>query len=102
MNCPGAQTGPASHPSTGLLDPKIEVRSIEGQIDDLLNEIRATVDKRQRVLVTTLTKRMAEDLAEYFKEANVKVAYLHSDIETLERTDILRDLRLGVYDVIVV
>ena len=86
---------------TGLLDPKIEVRSIEGQIDDLLNEIRATVDKRQRVLVTTLTKRMAEDLAEYFKEANVKVAYLHSDIETLERTDILRDLRLGVYDVIV-
>jgi excinuclease ABC subunit B len=86
---------------TGLLDPKIEVRPIEGQIDDLINEIRATVEKRQRVLVTTLTKRMAEDLAEYLKEANVKVAYLHSDIETLERTDILRDLRLGVYDVVV-
>lgn len=86
---------------TGLLDPPIEVRPIEGQIDDLLAEIRATVAKRQRVLVTTLTKRMSEDLSDYLKELNVKVAYLHSDIDTLERTDILRDLRLGVYDVLV-
>jgi excinuclease ABC subunit B len=86
---------------TGLLDPPIEVRKIEGQIDDLIGEIRDTVAKRQRVLVTTLTKRMSEDLTEYLKEINVKVTYLHSDVETLERTDILRDLRLGVYDVVV-
>ncbi len=86
---------------TGLLDPPIEVRPIEGQIDDLINEIRATTDKHQRVLVTTLTKRMSEDLAEYLKEINIKVAYLHSDIDTLDRSDILRDLRLGVYDVLV-
>jgi excinuclease ABC subunit B len=86
---------------TGLLDPPIEVRPIDGQIDDLLAEIRDTVGKRQRVLVTTLTKRMAEDLTDYLKELNIKVAYLHSDIDTLERTDILRDLRLGVYDVLV-
>lgn len=86
---------------TGLLDPKIEVRPIDGQIDDLIAEIRATIDKRQRVLVTTLTKRMAEDLAEYLQEINIKVAYLHSDIDTLERSDILRDLRLGTYDVLV-
>jgi excinuclease ABC subunit B len=86
---------------TGLLDPPIEVRPIDGQIDDLLAEIRATVKKRQRVLVTTLTKRMSEDLSDYLKELNVKVAYLHSDIDTLDRTDILRDLRLGVYDVLV-
>ncbi|HSW37274.1 MAG TPA: excinuclease ABC subunit UvrB [Candidatus Saccharimonadales bacterium] len=86
---------------TGLLDPPIEVRPIEGQIDDLINEIKATTDKHQRVLVTTLTKRMSEDLAEYLQEINIKVAYLHSDIDTLERTDILRDLRLGVYDVLV-
>jgi len=86
---------------TGLLDPPIEVRPIEGQIDDLLAEIRATVEKRQRVLVTTLTKRMSEDLTDYLKELNIKVAYLHSDVDTLDRTDILRDLRLGVYDVIV-
>lgn len=86
---------------TGLLDPKIEVRPIEGQIDDLINEIRLTVDKRQRVLVTTLTKRMAEDLTEYLQEINIKVTYLHSDIDTLERSDILRDLRLGTYDVLV-
>jgi excinuclease ABC subunit B len=86
---------------TGLLDPPIEVRPIDGQIDDLINEIRATIDKRQRVLVTTLTKRMAEDLAEYLQEINIKVAYLHSDIDTLERSDILRDLRLGTYDVLV-
>lgn len=86
---------------TGLLDPPIEVRPIEGQIDDLINEIKATTDKHQRVLVTTLTKRMSEDLAEYLQEINIKVAYLHSDIDTLERSDILRDLRLGVYDVLV-
>lgn len=86
---------------TGLLDPPIEIRPIEGQIDDLIAEIRATIDKHQRVLVTTLTKRMSEDLAEYLKEINIKVAYLHSDIDTLDRTDILRDLRLGVYDVLV-
>ena len=86
---------------TGLLDPHIEVRPIEGQIDDLIAEIRATVAKHQRVLVTTLTKRMSEDLTDYLKEINIKVTYLHSDVETLERTDILRDLRLGVYDVVV-
>lgn len=86
---------------TGLLDPPIEVRAVDGQIDDLLAEIRATVEKRQRVLVTTLTKRMSEDLTEYLQELNIKVAYLHSDVDTLDRTDILRDLRLGVYDVLV-
>jgi excinuclease ABC subunit B len=86
---------------TGLLDPPIEVRPIEGQIDDLIAEIRDTTAKHQRVLVTTLTKRMSEDLAEYLQEINIKVAYLHSDIDTLDRTDILRDLRLGVYDVLV-
>jgi len=86
---------------TGLLDPKIEVRSVEGQVDDLIAEIRATVEKGQRVIVTTLTKRMSEDLSEYLKELNMKVSYIHSEIDTLERTDILRDLRLGVYDVLV-
>ncbi len=86
---------------TGLLDPPIEVRPVDGQVDDLIAEIRATVEKRQRVLVTTLTKRMSEDLTDYLKELNIKVAYLHSDVETLDRTDILRDLRLGVYDVLV-
>lgn len=86
---------------TGLIDPKIEVRPIEGQIDDLIAEIKDTVAKRQRVLVTTLTKRMAEDLTEYLQKLNVKVTYLHSDVDTLDRTDILRDLRLGTYDVVV-
>ncbi|TAH33969.1 excinuclease ABC subunit UvrB [Candidatus Saccharibacteria bacterium] len=86
---------------TGLLDPPIEVRKIEGQIDDLIAEIRDTIAKQQRVLVTTLTKRMSEDLTEYLQELNIKVAYLHSDVDTLDRTDILRDLRLGVYDVLV-
>ena len=86
---------------TGLLDPPIDVRPIEGQIDDLLAEIRDTIAKHQRVLVTTLTKRMSEDLTDYLKELNIKVAYLHSDVDTLDRTDILRDLRLGVYDVVV-
>jgi excinuclease ABC subunit B len=86
---------------TGLLDPPIEVRPVEGQIDDLLAEIRETVAKHQRVLVTTLTKRMSEDLTDYLKDLNIKVAYLHSDVDTLDRTDILRDLRLGTYDVVV-
>lgn len=86
---------------TGLIDPQIEVRPIEGQIDDLIAEIRDTITKRQRVLVTTLTKRMAEDLTEYLQEINIKVTYLHSDVDTLDRTDILRDLRLGTYDVVV-
>lgn len=86
---------------TGLLDPPIEVRPIEGQIDDLIAEIRTTIEKHQRVLVTTLTKRMSEDLTEYLQELGIKVAYLHSDVDTLDRTDILRDLRLGVYDVLV-
>jgi excinuclease ABC subunit B len=86
---------------TGLLDPIIEVRPVEGQVDDLIAEIRKTVEKKQRVLVTTLTKRMSEDLAEYLRELNMKVAYIHSEVDTLDRTDILRDLRLGVYDVLV-
>jgi len=86
---------------TGLLDPLIEVRPIEGQIDDLIAEIRETIDKGERVLVTTLTKRMSEDLTEYLQDLKIKVAYLHSDVDTLDRTDILRDLRLGVYDVLV-
>jgi excinuclease ABC subunit B len=86
---------------TGLLDPPIEIRPIEGQIDDLIHEIRATIAKRQRVLVTTLTKRMSEDLTDYLKDLNIKVTYLHSDVDTLDRTDILRDLRLGIYDVVV-
>ena len=86
---------------TGLLDPPIEVRPVDGQVDDLIAEIRDTVAKHQRVLVTTLTKRMSEDLTEYLQELNIKVAYLHSDVDTLDRTDILRDLRLGVYDVLV-
>lgn len=86
---------------TGLLDPVIEIRPVEGQVDDLIAEIRTTVDKSQRVLVTTLTKRMAEDLTEYLSDLGIKVAYIHSDVDTLDRTDLLRDLRLGVYDVLV-
>ncbi len=86
---------------TGVLDPQISVRPTEGQIDDLLGEIRQRVEKGQRVLVTTLTKKMAEDLADYMQELGIKVHYLHSEIETIERVDILRDLRLGVYDVVV-
>jgi len=86
---------------TGLLDPPISVRPIEGQIDDLVAEIKATTAKGQRVLVTTLTKRMSEDLTDYLKELGIKVQYLHSEIQTFERSDILHDLRLGVYDVVV-
>ncbi|HKV57545.1 MAG TPA: excinuclease ABC subunit UvrB [Ktedonobacteraceae bacterium] len=86
---------------TGLLDPQISVRPTKGQIDDLLTEIRQRTEKKQRVLVTTLTKKMAEDLADYMQELNIKVHYLHSEIDTIERIEILRDLRLGVYDVVV-
>lgn len=86
---------------TGLIDPAIEIRPTEGQIDDLLNEIRSRIEARQRVLITTLTKRMAEDLSAYLQEAQIKTAYIHSEVDTLERGDILRDLRLGVYDVLV-
>ena len=86
---------------TGLIDPEISVRATKGQIDDLLAEIRLRVSKSQRVLVTTLTKKMAEDLADYMQELNIKVHYLHSEIDTIERIEILRDLRLGVYDVVV-
>ncbi len=86
---------------TGLLDPEIEVRPTEGQIDDLLVEIRRTAAAGERTLVTTLTKRMAEDLADYLREAGVKVQYLHSYVDTLQRVEVIRDLRLGVYDVLV-
>ena len=86
---------------TGLLDPMVEVRPVRGQIDDLLEECRVRAEKNQRVLVTTLTKRMAENLSEYFAEVGVKVRYLHSDIETLERIRVLRDLRRGEFDVLV-
>jgi excinuclease ABC subunit B len=86
---------------TGLVDPVVEVRPSRGQIDNLIGEIKRRVDKGQRALVTTLTKRMAEDLADYLKEMGVRTQYLHADIETLERVEILRDLRLGVYDVVV-
>jgi excinuclease ABC subunit B len=86
---------------TGLMDPPIEVRPVRRQVDDLLNEIRERVGRRERVLVTTLTKRMAEDLTSYYQELGVKVRYLHSDIDTLERVEILRDLRRGAFDVLV-
>ncbi|KIG14557.1 Excinuclease ABC subunit B [Enhygromyxa salina] len=86
---------------TGLLDPPIEVRPIAGQVDDLLDEIRARVDRDERVLVTTLTKRMAEDLTEYYADLGIRVRYLHSDVDTLERVEIIRDLRLGEFDVLV-
>jgi excinuclease ABC subunit B len=86
---------------TGLMDPPIEIRPVKGQVDDLLQEIRARVERKERVLVTTLTKRMAEDLTTYYQELGVKVRYLHSDIETLERVEILRDLRRGAFDVLV-
>ncbi len=86
---------------TGLLDPKIEVRPIDGQIDDLVGEINKRIDKDERVFVTTLTKKMAEDLTDYLKDLGIKVRYLHSDIKTLERMQILRDLRLGKFDVLI-
>ncbi|MBD8004583.1 excinuclease ABC subunit UvrB [Bacillus norwichensis] len=86
---------------TGLLDPTIDIRSIEGQIDDLLGEINERVERNERVLVTTLTKKMSEDLTDYLKDVGVKVQYLHSEIKTLERIEIIRDLRLGKYDVLI-
>lgn len=86
---------------TGLLDPEIEVRPIEGQIDDLIDEIQARIAQKERVLITTLTKKMSEDLTDYLKEIGIKVQYLHSEVKTLERTEIIRDLRLGTYDVLV-
>lgn len=86
---------------TGLLDPEIEVRKTENQIDDVINEVRKNIENGERVLITTLTKRLSEDLTEYLKDYNIKVAYLHSDIDTVERVEILRNLRLGEYDVLV-
>ncbi len=86
---------------TGLLDPRVEVRPVTGQIDDLMEEINARAAKKERVLVTTLTKKMAEDLTEYFKNAGIKVRYMHSDVQTIERMEIIRDLRLGEFDVLV-
>jgi excinuclease ABC subunit B len=86
---------------TGLVDPEVEVRPVRGQIDDLLHEIRIREKKKERVLVTTLTKRMAEDLAEYYREVGVHCRYMHSEIETLERIKILRDLRRGEFDVLI-
>ncbi|HZQ36615.1 MAG TPA: helicase-related protein, partial [Dehalococcoidia bacterium] len=86
---------------TGLLDPTIEVKPTKGQIDDLLDEVKTRVDRGERVLVTTLTKKMAEDLADYLQEMGIKTNYLHSEVNTLDRVEILRDLRLGVYDVLV-
>ena len=86
---------------TGLLDPLIDVRPVQGQVDDLLEEIRTRVEKNERVLVTTLTKKMAEDLTDYYKSLGVKVRYLHSEVKTIERMEILRDLRVGEFDVLV-
>ncbi|MDD3874722.1 MAG: helicase-related protein, partial [Methanosarcina sp.] len=86
---------------TGLLDPVIHVRKTEGQIDDLISEINQITKKEERVLITTLTKKMAESLTDYLKDAGIKVRYLHSEVQTLERMEILRDLRLGVFDVLV-
>ena len=86
---------------TGLLDPEIMVMPIEGQIDHLLGQIRERTERKERVLITTLTKKMAESLTDFLKEMDVKVRYLHSDIDTMERMEIIRDLRLGVFDVLV-
>ncbi|HND84221.1 MAG TPA: helicase-related protein, partial [Pseudobdellovibrionaceae bacterium] len=86
---------------TGLIDPEVEIRPVKFQVDDLLKEIRLRIEKKERVLVTTLTKRSAEDLTEYYESLGIKVKYLHSDIDTVERMEIIRDLRLGVFDVLV-
>ena len=86
---------------TGLLDPEVDVRPVEGQIDDLISEVKKEIEKKNKVLITTLTKRMAEDLTEYMKEVGIRVKYLHSDIDTLERAEIIRDMRLDVFDVLV-
>jgi excinuclease ABC subunit B len=97
---PGAVVEQLIRP-TGLMDPELDVRPARNQVDDLLDEIRKRVERKERVLVTTLTKRMAEDLTDYYQDLNVKVRYLHSDIETLERVEIIRQLRLGQFDVLV-
>ena len=86
---------------TGLIDPTVLICPIEGQVDDLIGEIYQRSERNERVLVTTLTKRMAEDLSKYLDDSGIKVHYLHSEIDTLERVGILRDLRLGIYDVVV-
>ena len=86
---------------TGLLDPEVVVRPVEGQIDDLIGEINKEISQKNKVLVTTLTKRMAEDLTDYMREVGIRVKYLHSDVDTLERTEIIRDMRLDVFDVLV-
>lgn len=86
---------------TGLIDPPVEIRPVEEQVQDLIQECKATTAKGYRTLVTTLTKRMSEDLTEYMHEAGIKVRYMHSDVETLERIELIRDLRLGVYDVLI-
>ncbi len=86
---------------TGLLDPKVEVRPVTGQIDDLIEEINARTARKERVLVTTLTKAMAEDLTAYLTRAGIRVRYMHHDVETIERMEIIRDLRLGEFDVLV-
>ena len=86
---------------TGLLDPKVEVRPVEGQIDDLISEVNKETSRKNKVLITTLTKRMAEDLTQYMKDVGIRVRYLHSDIDTLERAEIIRDMRLDVFDVLV-
>ena len=86
---------------TGLLDPEVSLRPVEGQIDDLLGEIRTEVNKKNKVLITTLTKRMAEDLTNYLREVGIRVKYLHSDIDTLERSEIIRDMRMDLFDVLV-
>ncbi|MCR5667027.1 MAG: excinuclease ABC subunit UvrB [Eubacterium sp.] len=86
---------------TGLLDPEIDVRPVEGQIDDLIAEVRKETDKKNKILITTLTKKMAEDLTDYMREVGIRVKYMHSDIDTLERTEIIRDLRMDVFDVLV-
>jgi excinuclease ABC subunit B len=86
---------------TGLLDPEIFVRPVEGQIDDLIGEIRGEIDKKNKIMITTLTKRMAEELTDYIRELGIRVKYLHSDIDTLERFEIIRDMRMDVFDVLV-
>ena len=86
---------------TGLIDPECEIKPASSQVDDLMNECKICIEKSQRVLVTTLTKKMAEDLTEYFEEANLKVRYLHSDIDTLERIEIIRELRMGNFDILI-
>ena len=86
---------------TGLLDPRVEVRPVTGQIDDLVGEINARAARNERVLVTTLTKKMAEDLTEYLRTVGVRVRYMHADVETIERMELIRDLRLGEFDVLV-